>query len=112
MKNLITLLAILTLTTSVAFANNTPEVNVTIDNLEIFSSANFDSNTKSLDFTTISDMTSIQIFSLDGNLMFNLPVMSDHVAINKNLFETGSYKLGFVMDGNSQVHYTHVTIKK
>ena len=42
---------------------------------------------------------------------FQLPVMSNNVQINKNLFGQGQYKLGFILEGQSEIHFTDVTIK-
>ena len=119
MKNLITIIAALTLTVSTAFATTTPEMlistdNVTvvaIGNLDFFTSAEFDTETENLSFTTNENISVIQIFNANGELEFQLPVMSDDVKINKNLFGKGDYKLGFVLEGQSELHTTHVSIK-
>lgn len=119
MKNLINIIAALTITLTSVFATSTPVtlintdevVVVTIGDLEIFTSAKFDASTDNLSFTTGSDISMIQIFNAEGNLEFQLPVMSNNVKINKNLFSTGSYKLGFVLAGEAQAHITQVTIK-
>ncbi len=119
MKNIITTLAIFTLTLSAVFANTTPEVListsdievVTINDLDIFSSSKFDVETESLVFNTNDDISMVQIFDNEGEVIFLLPVMSDNVQIKKNLFESGKYKLGFVIEGETQVHLTDVTIK-
>ena len=119
MKNLITIIAVLALTFTTAFATN-PEntlistdvvVVVTIGDLEIFSSAQFDAETENLSFTTNAAISVIQIFNTDGEMEFQLPVMSDNVKINKNLFGEGTYKLGFILQGQSQLHTTLVTVK-
>jgi len=119
MKNLITILAILTVTFSTALANTTPEVIisadevevVSVENLDIFTNAAFDTDSENLSFDTTKDMSVVQIFNAEGNMEFQLPVMSNNVQINKNLFGTGTYKLGFVLEGQTQVHITEVTIK-
>jgi 5,10-methylene-tetrahydrofolate dehydrogenase/methenyl tetrahydrofolate cyclohydrolase len=119
MKNLITILAALTLTVSTAFATTTPEalistesvVVVAIGQLDFFTSAEFEAETDNLSFTTDEKISVIQIFNAAGDLEFQLPVMSDIVKINKNLFGTGEYKLGFILEGQSQVHTTQVSIK-
>ena len=112
MKNIITTLAIITLTLTSVFANTTPEVEVvTINDLDIFSSSMFDTETESLVFNTNDDISMVQIFDNEGEVIFLLPVMSDNVQIKKNLFESGQYKLGFVIEGETQVHLTDVTIK-
>ena len=52
-----------------------------------------------------------QIFDQDGQLVFQLPVMSNKVKINKNVFGSGKFKLGFILDGETDIHFTEVNIK-
>ncbi len=119
MKNIITTLTIITLTLTSVFANTTPEVListsdievVTVTDLDIFSSSMFDAETKSLVFNTNDDISVVQIFDAEGEMIFQLPVMSDNVQIKKNLFGSGEYKLGFVLEGETEVHLTDVTVK-
>ena len=119
MKNLITLIAALTLTVSTVFASTTPEMLISTDKvtvvavgqLDFFISAEFDAETDNLAFSTKENVSVIQIFNADGELEFQLPVMSDNVKINKNLFGEGEFKLGFILEGQSQLHTTHVSFK-
>ena len=119
MKNLATIFTILTLTVSSVFANTTPEKLISTNNVEvvsvesseIFTSAAFDAETDNLSFTTNDDISVIQIFNSEGQLEFQLPVMTNDVKINKNLFGQGTYKLGFILSGSSQLHTTQVTLK-
>ena len=62
-------------------------------------------------FNTNDDISVVQIFDGEGELIFQLPVMSDNVQIKKNLFDSGEYKLGFVLEGETEVHLTDVTIR-
>ena len=119
MKNLITILTALTLTVSTAFATTTPEVLIssddieviTVESLDIFTASSFDTKSENLSFDTKIDISVVQIFNNDGEMEFQLPVMSNNVQINKNLFGEGTFKLGFILEGQSQVHITQVTIK-
>ncbi len=119
MKNLITILTVLTITFSTAFASTTPEVLinsavvevVTVESLDFFSNAAFDAGSDNLVFDTTKDISVVQIYNGAGELEFQLPVMSNNVQINKNLFDQGNYKLGFILEGQSQVHFTDVTIR-
>lgn len=119
MKNLAAIITILTLTISSVFATTTPEklisTNevevVSIESSEIFTSAAFDAETENLAFSTNDNISVIQIFNTEGQLEFQLPVMSNDVKINKNLFGEGTYKLGFILNGSSQLHTTQVTLK-
>ena len=119
MKNLITLVAVLTITVSSVFASTTPTVListddievVTVDKLDIFTSSFFNTESNVLVFDTHDEISVIQIFNDNGEMEFQLPVMSSNVQIRKNLFDTGNYKLGFVIEGDTEVHFTDVTIK-
>lgn len=119
MKNLLTIIAALTITFSTAFATTTPETLVSTDEVEvitigtsnIFTFADYDAATDNLTFATNDNISIIQIFDADGNLEFMLPVMAQNVKINKNLFEVGQYHLGFILEGQSQMHSTTVTVK-
>lgn len=119
MKNLVTIFTILTLTVSSVFANTTPEKListsevevVSIESSKIFTSTAYDAETHNLSFTTNDEISVIQIFNTEGEMEFQLPVMSNNVKINKNLFGEGTYKLGFVLEGQSQLHTTQVTLK-
>jgi len=110
MKNLITIIA-LTICTS-AFAGINPDVaEINTESVAFIASIEYDADSQNLAFTTTTDISVLQIFNAEGNLEFQLPVMSDIVKINKNLFNTGKYKLGFVLEGDSEVHLTEITIK-
>ena len=119
MKNLIAIFAVLVFTTSNLSASTTPmkiistdEVEVVlVDNLDIFSSAEFNKDSENLEFTTNDQISLIQIFDSEGNIEFQLPVMSTDVKINKNLFNAGTSKVGFILSGQNQVHFTEITIK-
>ena len=118
MKNIITTIAIITLTVTAAIANSTPEVlisapsvEVVTVNHEIFTSSDFDVDSENLVFNTNDKIATVQIFNSEGKLEFQLPVMSTNVQINKNLFNSGEYKVGFLIEGQSDVHFTKVSIK-
>ena len=119
MKNLITIITVLTITVSSVFALTTPKVListddievVTVDKLDIFTSSFFNTESNVLVFDTNDDISVVQIFNDNGEMEFQLPVMSNNVQIRKNLFDTGNYKLGFVIEGQTEVHFTDVTIK-
>lgn len=119
MKNLITIIAALTITLTSAFASTTPEVIfssdaievVSIESLDFLTTAEFDTETQNLAFTTTQNISVVQIFNNNGDMEFQLPVMSDNVQINKNLFGEGDYKLGFILEGQTEVHFSRVSIK-
>jgi len=113
MKNLISTLIITTLAIVSMTANGFPvnSAEVKVESSEIFQSASYDQSEENLVFTTNDAISLIQIYDAEGTLEFQLPVMSNQVTINKNLFEEGTYELGFLIEGDSKVHFSKVTIK-
>lgn len=120
MKNLINLIASIILTITLSFANTPPvvliseaavEVVVIEESKYVFESADFNSSDENLSFTTATDIQFVQIFNASGQMEFQLPVSTDNVKINKNLFDKGAYKLGFILEGDAQPHFTQVTIR-
>lgn len=86
-------------------------LSVSDDNSEFFEEAIFNIENESLEFVTGENISFIQIFDQFGELNFQLPVMSNKVLISKNLFEAGNYKLGFMIDGKSDIKFTELEIK-
>ena len=85
---------------------------IKIEKQSIFTTADYNTANETLDFTTEDNISYIQIYKADGTIAFQLPVMSDYVSINRNLFETGGdYVLGFVIDGQAETTMTPVTIR-
>jgi len=96
-----------------------PEVIISDEGVELFcaedvaffKTAVFNDETETLAFSTTQDISVVQIFNEMGELEFQLPVMSNNVQMNKNLFGKGKFKLAFVLKGMSQVYFTKVIIK-
>ncbi len=119
MKTILFTLFMTILTVSTLYSSSRPEVLlsspdievITVESLAIFKSTNFDYQTENLIFETNENISFIQIFNKDNELQFQLPIKSTNVQINKNLFEVGDYKIGFMLNGDSKVHFTKVIIK-
>lgn len=120
MKNLTITLAITILTICAAYANNTPVTIISNSEVKVVSpegadyilTADYNLNNEVFSFNTTDDITLLQIYSKDGSLQYQLPVMANRVKINKNLFgPKGQYKLGFILEGQKKLHFTQVTIK-
>lgn len=119
MKNLIKTFCIIFFSATLAMATGTPESLISTDEIDvvtvesnsIFVSADFDTADENLEFTTATDIAVIQIFNAEGEMEFVLPVQSTIVKINKNLLSPGVSKLGFVLQGESNIHFTEVTVK-
>jgi hypothetical protein len=120
MRTLIFLTLILALSTANLFATTNPEVllssekvliEVAVGELAIFTQAEYNAETEVLSFATKENISIVQIFNSEGELEFSLPVMSNNVKINRNLFEEGLSTMGFILEGQSQLHTTQVTVR-
>jgi len=89
---------------------NTASISVTVSEnaADMFKKATF--NGEALVFETMDDINFIQIFNSEGQMEFQLPVMSNKVTIGKSLIANGSYKLGFMIKGQAQIQFTDVTV--
>ena len=114
MKNLISTLIISIFTLTTVLASNNPMTvlsnEIEVETINIMNSSSYESAEENLVFTTEANISVIQIFNEEGALEFQLPVMSNQVKLNKNLFEEGTYQLGFLIEGDSQVHLSRVNI--
>ena len=89
-----------------------PDVRVvSIAELDIFTKVTFNEISENMIFSTKWEISVIQIFNAEGDMEFQLPVMSDQVQINKSLFGEGEFRLGFIVKGQEKVHLTEVTIR-
>ncbi len=52
----------------------------------------------------------IQVFDLNGEIEMMLPVSSTKVNLGLSLFESATYKLGFIIEGESKIHYANISI--
>jgi len=121
MKNLILIFALVLSSIAVSSANTNPEssivilksetVTVSSASSDLISLASFNTNESSLDFETFENVAFVQIFNAEGDLEFQLPVSSDKIRINKNLFGTGQFKLGFLLENSSALKFAEVNIK-
>lgn len=111
MKNIITILTLAIITSTAAMATSVPCIELNHNNLEFFVSADYNMAQETFDFNTAEKISIVQVYTMDGTLKFQLPVMSDQLSINRNLFDKGDYKLGFVMEGETEITFTKVNIK-
>lgn len=119
MKTLISLLLFISFSIADLSAGIVPEVLicsedvkvVTYESPDFFKSAVYNLDSEVIAFTTTSDISVLQIYDDEGNMNFQLPVMSNNVLINKNLFKKGNYKLGFLVEGNNQIYFSSIIIK-
>ena len=123
MKNLILIPTIVLALTASLLANNeinypvtmlttsTTTVSVEKSEKKIFMSVEMTKDQNSLQFKTYKNISFVQVYSEDGRIEFQLPVEASNVRLKKNLFETGKYKLGFKIKGESELHFAEVDLK-
>ena len=108
---------------SFSFANNTPEsktklisngkFEISYDSgtlVNIFESATIVDD-RSFEFKTKEVVAFIQVFNSSGAIEYQLPVGSNVVTLGTSLFESGDYKLGFLIDSYFGVQYADVKVK-
>jgi len=124
MKSLLLVLSSVVFSLTVASATNYPAGNITFledESMEVdidhttsdfLLTATYNTRQSRLEFTSVSDIKFIQIFSSDNELQYQLPVLSNKVKISKSLFPgSGDYKLGFMIEGEEAIQFTSVKIK-
>ena len=123
MKNLTITFALVLATIFTAFAGTNPVHEVTLFESEVaavtidgahadfFTIATYNEMNDSFVFQTEGDISFIQIFNEEGTLEFQLPVMSNKVTIGKSIMNQGNYKLGFMIQGSTDIQFTNVSVK-
>jgi len=124
MKNLILTIATVLSFTAVSFASNigdgtlaivkSTKVEMTLENegqKEYIISSVFEAENDNIALVFESDVSMIQIFNLEGELEMMFPVGSTDVNLGMSLFEEGSYRMGFLVEGVSDVQYTKLQVK-
>jgi len=123
MKNLILTSVFFLLVISTALANNdsgvpvvllnSAAVTITVDNAsqELFESATISADKNNVDFIAKENISFVQIYDANGKIEFQLPVESNKIRINKNLFAKGNYKLGFKVQGVDELYIAKVNLK-
>jgi len=124
MKNLILIFAIATSFTTATFASNigdgtlaivkSERVEVTLENegqKEFIISSAFEADQDQIAMVFDANVSMIQVFNNDGEVEMMFPVGSENVNLGMSLFETGEYKVGFMVDGYDEVQFTNMNIK-
>ncbi len=124
MKNLILTFATVLSFTAVSFASNigdgslsivkTTSVELTLENegqKEFIVSSVFESENDNIAMVFESDVTTIQIFNMDGELEMVFPVGTTEVNLGMSLFDEGAYRMGFTIEGLSEVQFTNLQVK-
>lgn len=70
-----------------------------------------DTSKETLQFIFDNSVSMIQVYDMKGELEMVLPIGSDEVDLGLSLFDSGSYKLGFMVDGIDEMQFTNLKIK-
>jgi len=110
MKNLLLIIAIAISFTANALASNI-ELNVTKESKEFILSTTVDTSKETVQFVFESNVSMIQVFNTAGDIEMILPIGSDVVDLGLSLFNPGTYKLGFVVDGIDDMQFSNLIIR-
>lgn len=122
MKNLIIVVSFLVFST-VGFSNTTPEpltnlvsssemvLTVKSNAASMFELAEITDDKSNIDFIVKENVEFVQIINNKGDVEFMLPVDSKKVRINKSLFGSDDYKLGFKIGNASDLYLVKVKMK-
>ena len=91
--------------------NKTVTITTSEADSELFLTAIFNEGQNRFEFNTGKEVNFVQIFNADGQMEMQLPAMSKNIKLGMSLFEKGSYKLGFIVKGTSDIQFTNVNIK-
>lgn len=87
------------------------EVSLTdVGQLDLFEDAIYFPQANVIKFETKARMKFIQVFDSTGEMIYQLPVRSTKVRISKSLFSKGEYRLGFMLESESEILFTNLTV--
>ena len=81
-----------------------------VNQYKYFSTVGFNVQTNTIDINTLDNISYIQIFDKAGTLQYQLPVMSNKVRISKKMFDSGDYKIGFMIEGLKDIQFTNLKV--
>jgi len=124
MKNIILTIAAVISLANVAFASNigdgslaivkTETVEVNLENetqKEFILSSTFESDNQNIAMEFDATVSIIQVYTESGELEMMLPIGSTKVNLGMSLFNKGTYRVAFTVEGLSEVQFTSLEIK-
>ncbi len=124
MKTILNLILALCITTALSATEinkksnlifSTKKIELRIDQKvdeHFFQKMSFDINGNSLKIQTAEVISIVQIFDNNGKMQYQLPVTSNKLQICKTLFDNGDYKIGFILEGQSDIVFSDLKIKE
>ncbi len=89
------------------------EIQVSIaseEDLAFFKKAEYDVLRQELNFSTTESTVQIRIYDELESMMYLLPVESSKIKIGKNLFDSGSYRIIFDVEGDRRMYATQLEV--
>ncbi len=123
MKNLILTIAILFSFSSVNASNigdgtlsiiNNSNLELSLENEGqkfLIISTEFNTEYENISMIFNSSVNMIQVFNTEGEMEMMLPIGSEEVDLGMSLFQSGDYKLGFMVEGIDEVQFTNLLVK-
>ncbi len=74
-------------------------------------SATFNSESEKLNLKTLINVEFIQLIDAQGNLEFQMPIMSDNIHLSLREFDPGLYQLNLLFSGEDTYQSSELTIK-
>lgn len=123
MKNLILTVAILFSLNAANASNigdgslsiiNNSNVELSLENDEqkfLIISTEFNAELENISMIFNSSVNMIQVYNTNGEVEMMLPIGSEEVDLGMSLFESGDYKLGFMVEGQDEVQFTNLSVK-
>lgn len=78
---------------------------------EELASVTFNMESEKLNLKTLINVDFIQLINAQGNLEFQMPIMSDNIHLSLGEFESGLYQLNILFAGMDSYQSSELTIK-
>lgn len=83
----------------------------TVEQKQFILSSKYDDVYENLGLTFESQVQIIQIFNKDGGIEMLIPIDSKVINLGLSMFDSGKYKMGFVIEGIEETQFTSLVIK-
>ncbi len=124
MKNLILITAAIFSLNVSALASNIGEgeikviessrVTVLLDNeaqKDFILFSDFNTEEEKVEFIFESTVSMIQVYNMDGEMEMMVPVGTKNVSLGLSLFNSGNYRMGFIVDGFDEIQFTNLSVR-
>lgn len=81
-----------------------------VDQKTLFVSSNYNESENCIAIEFESELVMIQLINHEGELEMMFPVSSNKVNLGLSLFESGNYRMGFSIEGESEIQFAYISI--